>query len=92
MTWSVFSPTDTWTTPTDDLAEWSWVEKHWTKEPREALLKALQRTSVYLGPGWYCRRLVEDMLSNKCIKRKDIHLSFQPTTILPEDFFATPPP
>ena len=45
MTWSVFVLTDSWTTPTESLAEWSWVDSG-----KQGNL----RLDVYIGPGWYC--------------------------------------
>ena len=57
-----------------ELAEWSWVDVG---------SRPLSRTSVYVGAGWYCRRLVHDMLENKCIRPKDLKFSFSPVAQAP---------
>ena len=80
QTWSVFAPTDSWTAPTAELAEWSWGEN----------AKIDQRRIPYIGPCWYPKRLVSLMLQMGGITRDDIKLSLQPTTILPEDVFQIP--
>ena len=69
MTWSVFAPTDSYTPPTAQLAEWSWVDNG----------KGNPRLDVYVGPGWYCRRLVRDMLDRRSI------LSRKYPALLPTD-------
>ena len=51
--WCVFSPTDSWTEPTQELAPLSWVEAPEAKELRE---------NGYLGKGWYHRPLLRFLL------------------------------
>ena len=59
--WCVFSPTDSWTEPTQELAPLSWVEAPEAKELRE---------NGYLGKGWYHRPLLRFFASRRpCLSK-----------------------
>ena len=79
--WCVFSPTDSFTEPTEELAPLSWVEAKEATNLRE---------NGYLGKGWYHRPLLRFLLQEGHVSPSDIKLSWWPTRLLPADTFAGP--
>ena len=79
---SVFSPTDSFTEPGEELAPWSFVDAGEPATENSAL-----RTNGYHGPQWMCRPLLQYCLDFGFVRREHIRASFWPTRNLPADTF-----
>ena len=84
-TWSVFSPTDSFTAPGNELAPWSFVDAGPATSENSEL-----RENGYHGPQWMCRPLLQYCLDCNFVQPAHIQASFWPTRSLPADTFQQP--